>query len=333
MTTRRWLLNTVTAAILVGLGACGGGGDDGPPPVTGPTINITAANRDNVAHAAAAGILALSPTGAMIPMSNAAGATGLVSALARPFGKWLGGAVVQRDQPQAVYGPYVYLCTVSGTVSETDDDRDENGIPSVGDVVTLVYSNCQEAAGETLNGSMTMTMTAINVSPVASGTADVTLSQMSAVTANHSMTINGAAVFHYALPTSTSLETARMTASGPMTVAVSTHVGYSDTLTLQSGFVGEETYDPTLMRTVSTCSGLLQSAAAGGVVDVRTVAGAPLTKYDADAYPSAGVVQVTGRNSTLQATALSASSVRLDLDADNNGSFETSNTVAWDWLL
>jgi hypothetical protein len=32
-------------------------------------------------------------------------------------------------------------------------------------------------------------------------------------------------------------------------------------------------------------------------------------------------------------TILSTSNVRLDLDADDNGSFESTETVAWDWLL
>jgi len=30
---------------------------------------------------------------------------------------------------------------------------------------------------------------------------------------------------------------------------------------------------------------------------------------------------------------LSANDVRLDLDADSNGSFESTSTVTWDWLL
>ena len=60
---------------------------------------------------------------------------------------------------------------------------------------------------------------------------------------------------------------------------------------------------------------------------------AEITKNDADAYPSAGAVQVKGMNSTLRVTALSAEQVRLDLDADGNGAFERTETVTWDWLL
>ena len=39
MRTRRWLLNTMTAAILARVGACGGGGGDEADPA-GPTIEI-----------------------------------------------------------------------------------------------------------------------------------------------------------------------------------------------------------------------------------------------------------------------------------------------------
>jgi hypothetical protein len=69
------------------------------------------------------------------------------------------------------------------------------------------------------------------------------------------------------------------------------------------------------------------------VVEVATVSGASLIKYDAEAYPQSGVVQVKGKNSTLLITALSANDVKLDLDADNNGSFESTSTVTRDWLL
>jgi hypothetical protein len=338
MKTRQWLLNTLTAAILVGLGACGGGGDGGPPPVTGPTIDITAANRDTVAHATVAGILALGPTGTMIPLAaSPLGSGRLMSVLLQPLNRWVAGAWAQREQPQTVYGPYDYyaeFCPGGGRVREWDDDRDSSGgdAPTVGDVLTLVYENCKDNAGGTTNGTMTMTLTGVNVSPMPYGTADVTLSQMSYVTANHSMTMNGPMAFYLAFSTSTSLETTRMTASGPVTVAVSTHVGYTDTLTLQSGFVEEEVYYPALPGTRSTLNGLMESRTAGGVVQV-SVAGAPLTKLDTDAYPSTGAMQVTGKNTTLLMTAKSAASVLLEHDDNGDGRIESTALKDWDWLL
>jgi hypothetical protein len=338
MKERKYLLNTVGAAVIMGFAACGGGGggDEPAPPVV-TVINITTANRDSVGHAAVAAVLALSPTGATIPLATSSPASArLPPALLQPLNKWVSGAWARREQPQTVHGPYDYyaeMCPGGGRVREWDDDRDENLDPSVGDVMTLVFEGCKDNVGGTANGTMTMTLTQISPAPVPSGSAQVTLSQMSVVTANHSMALDGSMLFYYALPTNTSLETARMTASGPVTVTVSTHVGYSDTLTLQSGFVEEDRYDAALGRTLSTVNGRLQSAVAGGAVDVTTVASAPMTTYDTDAYPRAGVVQVRGRNSMLQITALSANDVRLDLDADGNGSFESGSMVSWDWLL
>jgi hypothetical protein len=84
---------------------------------------------------------------------------------------------------------------------------------------------------------------------------------------------------------------------------------------------------------VSTFDGLLESRGAAGVVHVATATNAPIRQYAADNYPYTGTVQVKGVNSTLQMTILSTSNVRLDLDADGNGSFESTETVAWDWLL
>jgi hypothetical protein len=334
MRTYRFRVIALAAAFVAGLAGCGGGGGGGggPPPVA-PTIDIAAPNRDSVAHAAAASILAMSPSGA-IPLAAGASASALaVRALRQRVEAFAVDARAQRKVPLAVLGPFVTPCVISGTVTETDDDRDNNNLPSVGDVVTLVYNNCQDTAGETLNGSMTMTLTQVSVMPVPSGSAQVTVAQMSMVAGNHSMTLNGSMRVDVTLP-SASVETVRITADGPVTVGLSiAHLGYSDTLTLQSGFFEEDSHDATLARTVSTVSGHLQSANAGGIVEVGTLTGAPITKLDSDFYPSAGVLQARGRNSTLRVTALSAAAARLDLDADGNGTFEATQTVNWDWLL
>ena len=100
-----------------------------------------------------------------------------------------------------------------------------------------------------------------------------------------------------------------------------------------NGFFEEDSHDATLAHTVSSVNGHLHSAKAGGIIGVSTLVGAPIVKLDSDLYPSAGVLQAKGRNSTLRVTAVSAAAARLDLDADGNGSFEATETVNWDWLL
>jgi hypothetical protein len=334
MRTYRFTKTALAVALLAGLAGCGGDGSSGPPPVV-PTIDIGLTNSDSVAHAAAASILAMSPGGA-IPLGASASASGLaVRAFRQRIDASTAAVRAQRKTPLAVLGPFVTPCLISGTVTETDDDRDNNNVPSVGDGVTLVYNDCQDTAGETLNGSMTMTLTQLSVTPVPSGSAQVTVTQLSAVTGSHSMTVNGSMRVDVTLP-SVSTETVRITADGSVTVALAiTHLGHSDTVILQNGFFEEDSHDTNLARTVSSVNGHLHSAKSGGIVGVSTLAGASIIKLDSDFYPSAGVLQARGKNSTLHVTALSAAAARLDLDldADGNGTFEATQTVNWDWLL
>jgi hypothetical protein len=327
MRTRRWLLNTMTAAILAMLGACGGGGDgDGGG---GPTIDITATNRDVIAHATVAGMVALNPL-AMAPIgAGSSASTGLMSAWPTQLNARLAKAWPQREAPQAVYGPTEVPCDISGSMTVTYDDRDPPNL-SVGDSITSVFHACVDVAGETMNGTETMRFTQGSES---SFSAQITMTDYSYSSAKHSVTFNGRAVLDFAQQ-SASLFTARATADGPVTVALSlAHLAYVDTVTLLDGFVVDDTLDTSIGRTLSTGGGLLQSANAGGIVEMTTMADAPITKYAVDAYPRAGVVRVEGKDSTLQMTVLSADQVQLDLDADGNGSFESTETVAWDWLL
>jgi hypothetical protein len=243
--------------------------------VTIATIDITAANHDVISHATAAGILGLSVTGT-IPLapSSAAGyreqpqAVGvtqragwsgrLIAAFLVPLRDQGAGAWGLREKAQAVIGPVVEPCAVSGSISSSFDDRDGNTVPSVSDVITIAFDNCRDSPDETVNGNASATISMVNVAPLGSTTP---------------------------------------------------------------------------VRTISTVQGSFKSNRAGGVVEVATVSGASLIKYDAEAYPQSGVVQVKGKNSTLLITALSANDVKLDLDADNNGSFESTSTVTRDWLL
>ena len=327
MRTRRWLLNTMTAAILATLGACGGGGgDDGP---SGPTIDVTATNRDVIAHATVAGMVALNPL-AMAPIGvGSSASTGLTTAWPTQLNARLASASSQREAPQAVYGPTEVPCDISGYMTVTYDDRDPPDL-SVGDSITAVFHACVDVAGETMNGTETMRFTQGSES---SFSAQITMTDYSYSSAKHSVTFNGRAVLD-AAQQSASLFTTRATADGPITVALSlAHLAYADTVTLLDGFVVDDTLDTSIGRTLSTGGGLLQSAKAGGIVEMTTMAEAPIAKYAVDAYPRAGTVQVKGMNSTLQMTVLSTSNVRLDLDADGNGSFESTETVPWDWLL
>jgi hypothetical protein len=330
---------------MVGLGACGGGGGGGETQPAPTAIDITATNRDSVAHASAATVLSSSPTAA-IPLSSASATPNsalggrLTTLLLQPL-RNRGSVDSGREQPLAIVGPVVEPCAFGGSLSLTVDDRDNNGALSVGDVLTFVFSQCHDTASDFVNGTTTGTYTQIGTGPAPTIGARLTMTEFTAVTANHTLTLNRAMLLSYSKP-STSVEITRLTADGPVTVAFSTHLPYADTVTLQGGYMQEDTYDASVAappggtvagRTTTTLQGRLHSIQAGGVVDVATPPAAPLVMYSADAYPSSGAVQVTGPGSKLLMTAVSATSVRLDLDADNNGSFESTSTVSWDWLL
>jgi len=165
---------------------------------------------------------------------------------------------------------------------------------------------------------MVMNLMQVSAAPVPSGTVQAVFTQMAYATPMHSMTYDGSITLEYTNP-STSVETSKTTATGSVSIAVSTHAGLVDTRTLLDGFVRDATHDSTAGTAVSTASGLVQSAAAGGVDQVNPVTGTPITQYDADTFPRSGALQVKGMKGALLMTAISATDVRLDLDADGNG--------------
>ena len=325
---------SVIAALSAAMSGCGGGGDDNPPPPT--LIDITAVNRDAVAHSAAAGLMALPTTGGSL------GAIPLAAGRAKPAG-WTvapmsvllqsvlaqGATAIGSRRHALAVSSTDYPCEFGGTVTETFDDRDGNNTISPGDVETMVYTNCMMTADETTNGTARLTVTQFGT---ASASFQMDAAKYVVSTPRHSLTVNGSVKLDLSAQSSTMLQTT-LTTAGAVIVSVSTHLPFSDIVTLQDGFVMIENYDSQAGQTVSTFTGRLDSVAAGGKVDVNTVASAPITLNVADDYPSAGTVRIKGGTGTLMLNVVSSSAVRLDLDANDDGVTESSATQSWDWLL
>jgi hypothetical protein len=318
---------TVSAIVLAVFAACGGGGGDGGAPAG--TIDLSVANRDTVAHAVAAGAIGLG------------GADRVVSSAAVPVA--LRRATLSRaatiERPLAVIGPIDEPCTVSGLSRTTLDDRDNNGLPSVGDVLTIEFLQCKDVVDETVNGTLALTFTELSASGfggMLSLTSYSTVEQSGSL--QHAFTMNGNAQLAYSEP-SLSMATLRLTTDGPVTAVVSTPV-FSDTVTLHSGFVQQSVIDMSVQppaggttpgSATTTASGRLTSQAAGGEVTVATTSS--MVQYADDSFPRSGAVHITGRTGSLQITALSAEQVQLDLDANGDGTYEDSTTQRWDWLI
>ena len=344
----------VLSMLAASLVACGGGGDDGPAP-SPDLLDVTVANSDTLSHAAAAALFAVGSASSAIPAdagaNPAAQAASLSTAQRGSLGvsvAWLPQRVInalmqmgRNDWPSAA-GPTKQAlavttfppepCAISGSVTMSIDDIDNNGELSLGDLLTIAFSDCQDIASVVLNGSATVSVTRIGATVLPSFGARMTLVQLSrqATDGSHGLTVSGQLNLDYEQLSDTS-ERARLTADGAVNIAAHTHAGYVDTVTLQTGFEQVSDYDLSTGITISNNTGMLQSAAAGsGLVSISTPQSIHVA--DTDPYPSRGQVKIAGQGSVVL-TALSSTAVQIDLDADGDNSYESSKQEAWDWLF
>lgn len=344
---------TLTAVLSATLAACGGGGGDGAAPVqTAPTLALTTGNRDVVSHDAVAAAMSFAST-TSIPLDGSALVAGRESVQGVGVALSWSGRITSsvlghvrsafpatnRQHALAAYPPLTEPCAVSGTTTTTVDDRDNDGTLSVGDVGTVLFTNCMDTATETINGTTGLQFSQVDANYLG---AHLTLTGMKTVTPGHSLTVDGAMLIGLA-SSSPMIAIITTTAEGPVQAVISTHVPFSDTATLQDGFQMQETVDLSIApppgagaapgRTLTTLSGRIHSAAANGTFDVATVGAAPITRFHAEDYPRAGVLRVTGASGQLVLTATSASTVMLDLDWNDDGRNEVSEPKTWDWLI
>lgn len=309
----------LVAALAAGLAACGGGGDGGPAPPP-ETVALTEANRDTVAHAVVAGAVGLGGADAVLPTSAALTAQ-------RAFARSVRDG---RMRALVVLPPEVTNCNVSGTLTVIADDADNSGSESVGDALTLLFDQCVDSPGEIIDGRAAATLTRLDLDGSGFPTAlDFRLVMTALTTAsdNHSVRLDGAVLASWAV-FSTNAVRVSMKADGPVTARVATPV-FSDTVTLQNGFLQLNEGDD--VETASTIQGGVHSAEAGGTVSVATQT--RFRNVHTDEYPRSGVALITGLSGQLRMTAVSATEVRLELDANDDGTFENVVTVRWDWLI
>ncbi len=334
----------MAVALLAGIAACGGGGGGGETPPRSNLITISAANQDTVAHAAAAalgtiGVTNVLPFGAPAGRMNALAAS-RPAAGSRPWVTGLAAHVVgivssrlasadaaasPTRQPLAVYPPETGPCTLSGSMVLTWNDRNDNGNFDVGDTLAMDFNACADDATGTVNGHAEATLNALSNTSMSLGMA---MSNLSTTSTNHSLGVNGSAAVDVTSDASGQNRTMRITAAGPLAIAARTH-GFSDTVTLQSGFVqNARFYSDGSTRIAVT--GRIESPAMAGAADMTTLS--DLVTTAAGAYPNAGAIRLAGKTGKLTLTASSAA-VQIDLDDDDDNEIEESKSQSWDWLL
>ena len=324
----------VAASALALLAACGGGGDSSNSPSATP-LAITSTNQTDVARASINGGLAISL--AQGSLGGGAAATAVVGrshALAATMVHVLHAAIGQRRSVASVGAHAAAVssatdsCADGGTVTTSFDDKDGNGVVSNGDVLTAAFSQCRDSATLTINGTVTVTMTG---TPTASQfAASAQLQNVSVVDGGATSTLSGT-VSMTESDSPGSSDSAITVGSAGLTITVAS-ASYNDTLVFDAGTVVTTDESSASGTTSITASGAFTSHSLGGHVTIATPT--PIVQADADAYPGSGVIRVTGASgSTLLITVLSNSQVQLQLDANGDGTYASTTSVAWTTLV
>ena len=336
---RFWIAAVMGA---VGLAGCGGGGDS-TPATAAPTVTITATNQGTVTRAIIDGGQAF---GLSQPFAATGGAgaqsigsapmalrTGVLQSvvqrgLVAAFGSRHSVSIASATRPAATSSS-TDPCSVSGSITTTVSDTDNSQSLSRGDALTLTFNQCQDASDDVVSGVMIFT-----IGSVTSGQSNVQFSgslafeQLSASSGTRLANIQGS-VGVAATITSTSFQIALTVGANALTVT-SSATGYLDTIVYEPGMqVTVTATDGAVTQSDVTLNGSFTASSIGGRVVVATVL--PLRQLGTDAYPSSGQVVVTGASGThLRVTALSSTSVQLELDANGDGTYERSAVFAWD---
>ena len=352
-------MRTILAMVLGGslLAGCGGGGGSSggtAPPAQLLTIN--AGNQDAVGRAsvrAATGLLgaggaAASPTSASSRYAAAVGTTrhaapigslaSLVASVLVELNNTRRGALADGRTPLSVraltIAPITTACDFGGSLTISVADADNNFDLSIGDTMTLTFNSCKVTATDIATGAMAITMSNISfASNLLSFAGSMSMMQFSVNDGTRSATLNGGVVMSFAQRSSTVIDVGLTVTAAGMSAAVAGG-GNADTITFEPGFALSDTATDVVGGvgySTATISGSFSAASLGGRLTLETPT--PLLAMDNEDFPRSGALRAVGNSSALRLTALSASTVRVELDANLDGSYEASKDVPWGTLL
>jgi len=339
----------VIAALLsaVGLVGCGGGGgSDGAstPASAAPTVTITAANQGTITRAMldsgqalgrskpfamTGGTAARSISSAPIALRTGVLHSVVQRGLVAAFGSRRSASIASATRPAATKSSII-ACPQSGSITAAENDADDSQSFSSGDTLTLTFNQCTYSGDDVMSGVMIFTVD--TVAPWVEGygqfSGSLALVQLSSSSGTRLASIQGSVGLAAAIA-STSTQIALTVGADALTIT-SSAPGDLDTIV----------YEPSMQLTVTatddgmpkvdlTLNGAFTASSIGGRVVVATVV--PLRQLAYDPEPSSGQVVVSGASGThLRVTALSATSVQFDLDANGDGAYERSGVFAWD---
>jgi hypothetical protein len=330
------MLRTAACLGAILAAGCGGGGGGGEAPPE--LLQITNQNQIAVARAVTVNFMSL---GSMrdIPISDYSAGGAQASALAGITKQALGTAIEPLRAAGSRFGPLAIqseteLCPAGGSLTITVDDRDNNGLPSAGDVLTMAFNNCRPESSSSINGSVRVDI-AVYVPSQLSGL--FTFGQLTLVDGDDTVSANGAANAVYTEtvdPSGTMTIRTELTVASAGLVTSGSTPGYTETLTHDSGFNavwtdvvpnGPPPYSTSALR------GRVHVGSLGNRI-ILTTDPAVHDLWSAE-FPDSGVVTIDGYRSHLRLRVMSTSMVRLELDSDDDGTFEAGRDMAWTELM
>jgi len=324
------VLTTLAALSACGGGSSGGGGGPAPAPGPVPSNNpplmaLNSTNAQGVAGAATLTGLGASSLGVQFqnalairpPLPRTHVLTRFIKQEIERLTQGL------QSTPAAPIGaatvPMSSACAVSGMV--TFDQQATSA--------TETFSACSETAGSTVDG--TISITNMNLVQGVSFSGSAALNLTFKQTGSPDVVITGSGV--------SALET--------VNVSVNTITLSGPQLSIATGSVNERLGNFTFQAEIDTATETdmvtfnYSSSAFTGSVDVSTVT--PCATASASNFPNTGVLTLAGSggskvqvtihgDETLPSTPTAPTQVTIDLDANGDGTFETTTTVDWSAL-
>jgi hypothetical protein len=317
------------------LAACGGGGGDGgggTPPPTAEPLQITSANYQTVAQEAASSTYYLLDSSQFVTGAQVDTRPALAALAWRQFVKlprqlaapgWVTGATMTETMQ----------CSGGGQIQATINDTNGNQDIDAGESATLVATGCVES-GVTINGTLGFTVNTLSgdlYGDVYAASIGVTLGSFSVASGGGNESASGTMAIDIA-------------ATGPNASTLKVSVGslsmkgdfggITDTVSMQN-YVIQQTLTP--MGNGSKSSTSVSGVFASSAFEARSVTLSTVSPFVAlpdDAYPSSGQMLATGlAGSKVSLTALNATTVLLELDANGDGTYESSVSRAWSSLF
>lgn len=326
MFNRPLLSHLGASVIALTLAACGGGGGSDsstPAPQASTKLAITAANYEDVSKSAVSGALFLQDSGGLLGGGSKIRAAAVMqrgTGLAR---RALSATGLARP---AVSVKSSVPCSLGGSLQFDLNDANNDSQLNTGDSLVIEAQNCKEP-GSTTNGRLSL---AVQTATGTFGSNSYSLSMQMTMTAFTVTDASGTTIGDGSMTLSLTESpngSADMTLDLVQLSVSESALGKSSTETLANTHLA--VHFEASGRGSLTFSGSLKSSAHDNkLVEITTPT--PWTLSSTSPYPTAGQLLIRGdAGSQVRVTVLNGTQVKLELDANGDGVFETSVTKAW----